>query len=565
MKKSVITLGINDGHNSGAAIVQDGEVKSAIQEERLRNIKNFSGVPELSIKAVFDSSGINPVEIDVIALVSLNRTYAPLQKVPLRNKLFAISSPLVHGHTFSNLYVKILHRFRKIDSLKKVFKELGLDQKNITFIEHHGCHAACAYYQRPWDDDSLVLTLDGAGDGLSATISTGNDYQIERIASTTYYDSPGNNFYSEITGFLGFKRWEHEYKLMGMAPYGRYEYCIDEMRKIIRINPKKPLEFQNTIGAAGTRVQGKLRKLLALQRFDNIAAACQKHFEDIVTQWVKNAIKETDLHKVACAGGMFLNVKANKLIREMEEVEDVFFYPASDDGGTPVGAALEAYYRLCEQEGIKPTKKSLEGLYYGMLYTDEEVKAAIKSTGWQDRAQKIDDIESEIAELVSKGKVIARFSGKEEWGPRSLGNRSIIANPSDLNIIRKINFAIKMRDFWMPFAPSILKERIDDYIINPKPAYYMIEAFDTKKAADEIIAGLHPFDRTARPQTVNEYNPSYKRIIENFQEITGIGGVLNTSFNLHGYPICGTPKVAIDTLDKSGLDGLAINNYLLIK
>ncbi len=565
MKKSVITLGINDGHNSGAALVKDGKVISAIQEERLRNIKNFSGVPELAINAVFNSININPSEVDIIALVSLNRTYAPLQEIPLRNKLFERLSPYVHGHTFAKSYVKILHRYRKMDSLNKVLNILGLQDKNVIFVEHHLCHAACAYYQRPWDDEALVLTLDGAGDGLSSTVNMCNDSQIERIASSTYYDSPGNNFYSEITGFLGFKRWEHEYKLMGMAPYGRYEYCIDEMRKIIRINPKNPLEFQNTIGAAGTRVQGKLRKLLAGQRFDNISAACQKHFEDITTQWVKNAIIETDLHKVACAGGMFLNVKANKLIREMDQVEETFFYPASDDGGTPVGAALEAYYRFCEQEGIKPKRKPLEDLYYGMEYTEEEVKDAIKNTGWQDRAQKIDNIEAEIAELVSKGNVIARFSGKEEWGPRSLGNRSIIANPSDLNIIRKINFAIKMRDFWMPFAPSILKERIDDYITDPKPAYYMIEAFDTKEAADEIIAGLHPFDRTARPQTVNEYNPSYKKILENFQDITGIGGVLNTSFNLHGYPICGTPKVAIDTLNKSGLDGLAIENYLLIK
>jgi carbamoyltransferase len=207
----------------------------------------------------------------------------------------------------------------------------------------------------------------------------------------------------------------------------------------------------------------------------------------------------------------------------------------------------------------------LEKVYYGQEYTDEEVEIAIRNSKWSDKAQKMEDIELKIAELLSDGKIIARFSGKEEWGPRALGNRSILANPSDLRMIKKINFAIKMRDFWMPFAPSILEERINDYITDPKPAYYMIEAFNTENSAQEIIAGLHPFDNTARPQTVNEFNPSYKKIIEHFQEITGIGGVLNTSFNLHGYPVCGSPEIAINTLNNSGLDGLIMNDYLLLK
>jgi carbamoyltransferase len=160
--------------------------------------------------------------------------------------------------------------------------------------------------------------------------------------------------YSEVTAYLGLKRWEHEYKVMGMAPYGRPELCIDKIRELVRVNPKRPLEFQNTSGACNTQVQKKLRKLLAGERFDNIAAAAQKHFEDIVIEWTKNANRETGIHNIVCSGGSFLNVKANKLIRELEEVGKAFFYPVADDGGTAVGAALRAYYDCCERDGIKP-------------------------------------------------------------------------------------------------------------------------------------------------------------------------------------------------------------------
>ena len=557
----MLVLGINDGHNSGAALIEDGRVAAAISEERLKNIKNYSGVPGLTIKKVFDISGLLPQDVDVIAIVSLNRTYAPLKETPLRVRIFEKTSPFVHRHTFSKLYVRILHKFRSMKELSKILEELDLIEKETVFIEHHQCHAACAYYQRPFDDDAIVLTLDGAGDGLSSTVSVGEGFNIRRIASSTYYDSPGNAMYSEVTAYLGLKRWEHEYKVMGMAPYGRPELCIDKIRELVRVNPKRPLEFQNTSGACNTQVQKKLRKLLAGERFDNIAAAAQKHFEDIVIEWTKNANRETGIHNIVCSGGSFLNVKANKLIRELEEVGKAFFYPVADDGGTAVGAALQAYYDCCERDGIKPERHELEDLYYGAEYSDDAIKKIIDEKGM--KAEYIDDIDAEIAGLISKGKIIARFRSRDEWGPRALGNRSILADPRDLKVIRKLNFAIKMRDFWMPFAPAILESRMSEYIVDGRPAWYMIEAFDTTPEADEIAAGLHPYDRTARPQTVNDWNPDYRKVLEEFEKITGVGGLLNTSFNIHGYPIVGTPETAIWTFENSGLDGVALGNYLI--
>ena len=566
MKHSVTVLGVHDGHGAGAALIRDGRVLAAIQEERLTNIKNHSGTPSLAIAEVFRIAGVDPSQVDVIAIGCLLRVSAPVkEEKSLHVQVFKKAAPLLGSHTATGLLVKTFHRLRRTDELRSIFEQLGIQHKEIVFIDHHASHAACAYYQRPWDEETLVLTLDGAGDGISATVNVGRSLAIERIASTTYYNSPGNNLYSEITGYLGMTRWEHEYKLMGMAPYGRAEYCLDQMRQIVRIHPRKPLEFQNTLGAYSTEVQGRLKRMLDGQRFDNISAACQQHFEDLVTEWVRNAIQATGVHKIVCAGGSFLNVKANKLIREMPEVEDAFFYPAADDSGTPIGAALEAYYRYCERAGLEPQRYALADMYFGRQFTNEQIEEALIAGGWRERAEFVDDIEDAVADLLVGSKIIGRFSGRDEWGPRALGNRSIMADPRDLRIIRRINYAIKHRDFWMPFAPSVLEDRVNDYFVDARPARYMIEAFDTTDQAEDLIAGLHPYDRTGRPQTVNGWNPGWLRIIEGFQQRTGVGGVLNTSFNLHGYPIVGSPEVALWTLENSALDGLAVGNWLVLR
>ncbi len=565
MPENVITLGINDGHNAGAALVRNGEVAAAIQEERLVNVKNYSGVPGKAIHEVFRISKIHPQDVDVVALVSLNRVYAPLKELPWKVRFFEWISPLVNSHWWSRFYVRVLGKRRRMKEIRSALKQLSLEGKELMRVEHHRAHAATAFYPRPWDEPTLVLTADGAGDGLSSTVNVGEGTDMERIASSTYYDSLGNSFYSEITAYLGMKRWEHEQKTMGLAPYGRAEDCLDVMRSLIRLHPRRSLEFQNTSGKCGTRVQKVLRKRLAGQRFDNVAAACQEHFEDLLVQWVRNGVAATGLNRLACAGGVFLNVKANKRIRELPEVENTFFYPAADDGGTPVGAALEAYHRFCRREGRKARHVPLGPLYYGASHGEKEIAVALKREGYTKRAEWVDDVDAEIGEMVAQGKIVARFAGADEWGPRALGNRSILADPRDLRVVKRLNAAIKMRDFWMPFAPAILEERMDQYLVDPRPARYMIEAFDTTPQADDLTAALHPQDGTARPQTVNAWDPGYRRALEAFQEETGVGGVLNTSFNLHGYPIVGTPGRALWTFENSQLDAVALGNYLVTK
>lgn len=565
-RNKVTVLGVNDGHDSGAALIQNGKVLAAVQEERLNNLKHYSGVPELSISEVFRIAKIHPSEVDLIALVSLNRVYAPTKERPMKVRFFERISPFVHSHRFSKLYVKILHKFRDTEKLKKILEKLEIVDKETVFIEHHLAHASAAYRSCPWshNEPTLIFTADGMGDGFSSTVNIGDKGHINRIAASTYYDSLGNAFYSEITRYLGLKPWDHEYKVMGLAPYGKAEYCLDEMRKIIRISRSNPLEFENTISAYGEFMQPKLRKMLANQRFDNIAAAAQQWLEEVMMKWVKNAVEKTDIHKIACAGGMFLNVKANKKIVEMPEVDEAFFYPAAGDAGTPVGAALQIYHDHCVREGKKPEKFPLEDVYYGPRYDNEEIREVLEKTGWIEKAEYIDEIDAIVGEEVAKAKIVARFEGRLEWGPRALGNRSILADARDPKVIKKINFAIKHRDFWMPFAPTILEDRMQEYLVDPMPSPYMILAFDTTEKRNEIIATLHPYDQTCRPQTLNHtLNTGYERVLETFQKFSGAGGFLNTSFNLHGYPIVCTPQQALWTLENSKLDALALGNYFI--
>jgi len=309
-----------------------------------------------------------------------------------------------------------------------------------------------------------------------------------------------------------------------------------------------------------------LQKHLKEHRFDNIAAATQIHFENLLIKWITNAVKKTNIHKIAMSGGVFLNVKANKKIRELKEVEETFIYPAAGDGGTAVGACLEAYYQYCQIKSINYECYPLNNIYYGPEYDNDSIGTYLEKFKAKYNYEKIDNIEDYLAELMVKGKIFGNLSGRMEWGPRALGNRSIIADPRDEKVIKKINEMIKHRTWWMPFAPTILLERAKDYLINSVKAPYMIDAFNTTSKRNEIKAAIHPYDDTCRPQILEKgWNPSYYRLISKFQDLTGVGAVLNTSFNLHGYPIVCSPRNALWVLDNSKLDGVAIGNYLVSK
>jgi carbamoyltransferase len=558
----MIVLGINDGHDSGACLMQDGRVVLHSSEERRTNVKNHAGIPTQSIAELFRRIGINPRDVDLVTLSSQIRTTVPTRgHKPIYTVLNLLSS-LGRTETGTRLGRWLLTRMRKRQDLLRCLADHGLADKPLQPFDHHECHAATAYYHRPWSEPATVLTLDGAGDGLCATVNKGHGFDLERIAWTPKYHSPAGWMYSAITAHLGLKPYEHEYKVMGMAPYGQPEYCADILRRAFRV---EGLKFHNCSGHIASGMQRYLARKLQGQRFDNVAAACQLVFEEMMVEWVRNAVKATGMRRVTAAGGAFLNVKANKLIREMPEVEALYVYPASDDGGTPLGAAVLGYLHMCRQRGVQPQLDLPNDMYLGVEYSDAEMEKAAQACGLP--YHQMENPSAEIAGLLADGKIVARFAGREEVGPRALGNRSILADPRDLRVIRKLNFAIKQRDFWMPFAASVLEEDAPRYIKQPTAwAYYMIEAFDTTpEGASSLVAGIHPYDQTIRPQLVNGYNPGYRDILRAFKDRTGVGGVLNTSFNLHGFPIVGTPEVAIDTLKRSDLDAVALGSFLVEK
>ena len=570
MKKNLTVLGIHNFHDSGAALVRNGEILAAIGEERITNQKHVSGYPLKSIEEVYKIAKIDPSETDAIAVVGTVdiRHPKPFERFPnFSDSMLDWSWSTSNQKGLDAVYL-YHERIQKLEGVKKILTSLNIPINEVFFIEHHLAHASSAYYLSPWksDEEVLVLTADGRGDGISSTASIGKNSEINRIKnSETNQENSLGEFYSSITKYLGMD-WYDAFKVMGLAPYGKSENCINEIKKIINIDPDNNMCFKQNLGSMGS-MQNKLTQLLRGKRFDNIAAATQLWFEKLFISWVENIVEKTDVRKIACAGGVFGNVKANKSILQLDCIDDAFFCPAASDEGLAVGAALSGYNELELQNGRKPIKVPLLSNYFGSSFTNDQIKTSLSEHNLLEKSEFIEDIDSEVGEILAKSNnIIGRFSGQMEWGPRGLGNRSIIADPSNSDLVRRINKAIKMRDFWMPFGPSILASRIDDYLVDGRIAPYMVLAFETTEKRNDLMAAIHPYDFTCRPQTVNStYNAEYEKVIQTFESKTGNGAILNTSFNLHGDAIVWNPEAAIRTFQNSDLDVLALGNYLLKK
>tara|TARA_B100000900_G_scaffold415102_1_gene443801 strand:+ start:426 stop:2195 length:1770 start_codon:yes stop_codon:yes gene_type:complete len=588
----MIVLGINDGHNSSASLIVDGKLTCSIAEERLSRQKNHFGFPKKSIKCVLDYSNISINDIDKIAMSS--KHFLPAYYYVSRNSQLSIrdywkeQTDYWYPKLIQNKnpkYLEVLsHRVNKdefpydetliknesdtegmwLARVKHLSETLKIDESKITHHDHHKCHAYYGYMtSKLRNKPLLVYTMDGFGDGANGTVSIGNPGEpLEEISRSSNCNI--GRMYRYATLLLGMRPAEHEYKLMGLAAYNSHKYGKEAYKVYADTLQVDGLGFNYK-----TKIKDHFfyfKDKLEGQRFDAIAYGIQKRCEEILTEWIYNGIQKTGIKDVVMSGGVSQNIKANKLISELNNIDSLFIPPGPGDESISIGAAyLES---ISNGELINNIEPASNG-YFGPSFTDDEISSALSDLVPENYSiQKASD--DKVASLLAKGDVVARFgSERMEFGARALGNRSILADPRRPDVIHHINKLVKMRDFWMPFAPSILAEREKDYLINPKgiDARFMAVGFDsTELAKEHIPAGLHPFDRTARPQIVHiSDNPSYHSLIKAFENKTGVGALMNTSFNIHGEPIVYSPKDAIRTFLKCGLHHLLIGSWIVSK
>lgn len=597
----MIVLGVCDSHESHACIVVDGRVVAAAAEERFSRLKADMTYPRKAIDAVMETAGIGPKDIDTVAYAGLN--FDPVHLLLNINARFSISDwvalnrqywgprllegaklgPLDAVRMFKdtavgfdeNPYRQLLDRlesaptesWRQINQDYRrdlITQHLNISPDKVTFYRHEDCHKIYGLFSCPSPfEEALVLTAEGGGDDSSATSSevtaTGRINEFWRSNEVGI-----GRLYRYVTLVLGMKPSQHEYKVMGLAPYGT-EY-----------HGQRSLDFFRTINSVeGDRIVDNkavpdlyysVRDALEGERFDGIAWGLQQYLEETLESWVRNNIEMHGHRNVVLSGGVAQNIKACKVIAEMPEVEGFWAGPIAGDGSLGIGAAWLAGLQN-DPETCKPV---LESVYLGTEYGDADVHKAIDR---HDLSGGFDIVEKpspdDVAAWLDSGLVVSRFSGRMEFGQRALGNRSILADPRRWASVERINTKIKYRDFWMPFTPSMMIEESERLIDNPKSVYspYMTMAFDLKPEFKDIIpAATHPADKTVRPQMLRrENNPGYYSIIEAFKNRTGLGAILNTSFNLHGDAIVETPDNAVDTLLRSEIDILLFDDVAICR
>jgi len=584
----MVVLGISETHCATAALLVDGAVVGCASEERFSRLKNDAGYPRRAIDALLRELALAPAQIDHVVLAGTRiPSYAWMNRV-MRDEAYVRQ---YYGVRLDAPRRGLAGRARKLgarlglldpapgkapltDAERRglVAAHLGLDAGRVAIVDHHACHAAAAYLGSPFGGaPALVLTNDNSGDGLCATVSTGRGTAVERHEATRSGPGSLGSFYTLVTLLLGMKPGEHEYKVMGLAPYAparQAERALAALRDVFDFAEGRPCRFEWR--RRGPLYRALLDATLGL-RFDAIAGGAQRLLEEALGAWARLMHARHGGERLALGGGVFMNVKANMLLAGEDWVRDLFVFPSCGDESNAVGAAYLGYLDLCARQGVPPAPVPFGPAYLGPGLGDAQAEAVIRARDLaaRYRVSEHERIEARIAELLVSDGVVARCAGRMEFGARALGNRSILANPSDHRVVGLINRMIKNRDFWMPFAPSVLREREADYLVNPKglASPYMMLAFPTNpKRRDEIVAALHPQDATARAHIVDEaWNPAYHRVLREFEARTGIGAVLNTSFNLHGEPLVCSAEDAVDTFERSGLPHLALGRFLISK
>ena len=623
MKRNII-LGINWEQNSSASLMINGRIVDCISEERFSKIKNDERYPFNAINWILKNNNIKANEITLVCFISnawspfyaLSRHYTTLSikdyvqeqyriwypKIFLRKKVSFFKTykkkldlkqypgsrfwkRIINESFINNDFFDHASSKKSIPLGKKIRNEviaehLKIDKTKVKFIDHSLGHSSYAYFaSKTSNRKALVLTLDAFGDYLNYTAriySKGKNgrYSIKMVAK-------GSNFiigrlYRYITLILGLKPNEHEYKVMGLAPYCKEKYYLEVLNIFRSFQKVKGLKFVNV--KKPKDLYFTIKKLLETNRFDAIAGGLQAYSEELITNWIKNCIKKTGIGNVCLAGGVGLNVKANYMATKIKGLKNLYVPPSPDDSSQSMGACYAQLNDLYNNQDTKKKKllnnlkpKSLLNSYLGYKIEDYEASHAIKKYNLKKRYKvKHGDINWSAAKLIAEGKIIARVVGKAEFGARSLGNRSILADPSNLNVKKKINEKIKNRDFWMPFAATATYSRCKLYFKlkgDLSCFSYMTNCVETTELGkNKLAAAIHPYDNTCRPQILlKNQNPEYEDLINCFGKQKKIYALLNTSFNLHGKPIVNSAKDAIEVFLQTDLDGIILGKYLIYK
>ncbi len=558
-------LGIHYGHDSSASLVINGEIIASAQEERFTRVKHDSSFPLNAIKYCLDVANIKSEELDILA-------------IPREN-----GHPKIH-HYFHLNEIQIKECFNESISKKILRKNILNDNTSlpcfvekfrlnssckITKVNHHLSHAASAYYTSGRTDKTLIFVIDGLGDGKSVSIYSGEGFEIKKLTSFGSEGSLGW-FYSNVTEALGWPHGDGEGTTMGLAPYGS-----DKNKSLFdKYYPKyadgelvEPHDFGNVgIYVKNDYIQYHLDEASEIKSIindigrENSAACAQTILEEQVQGIVYSWIKKTKITDIACAGGVFLNVKLNQKLWYSGNLNSQYIYPDPGDSGLSLGAALYAYVNDTKE----PYLSKLSHLYLGPEFSNEYIEEMLKLRKL--KYKKLNDTVKVAAEKLADNKIIGWFQGRMEAGPRSLGNRAILMSANHSNNKDIINAEVKFRQGFRPFCPSVLSDAFDDYFVNARDEQFMFTSFQFKHdKIDRVPAVVHK-DGTGRPQKVTkENNDKYYNLIKEFSALTGEHLLLNTSFNIKGEPMICHPKEAIRCFFDNGLDVLFLGDYMIEK
>ena len=556
-------LGIWDGHDAGAALIEGPDILFAINEERLTRRKLEVCFPELAVRACLEAAGSDDAEIADIAISTSDFAKTLARVFPaLKEEYYLIrrrKKPMKRATLLEKKLKYKLTEFppsalsQKVSryALNRHLERLGLKNYRLHLVDHHLCHAAAAAFCSGFDD-ALIITLDGLGDGRSGSFSHYRDGALTPIASLPACHSLGV-FFEHVTNLMNMRELEDEGKVMALA---NYAYPIDDAQ-----NPL--LEMFHVEGLSlncrfsSLRLYDELRKVLWLYPSEQFAYMAQRTLEVKVLELVRNAIQITGAQRVCLAGGLFSNVKVNRLIRLLPEVQGCFVFPHMGDGGLAMGAAL-----VVNAQVNRINRMTLDHLLLGPHYGDDQIEQALQVSGLSYR--KSQDIVGDTAELITAGEIVFWFQGRMEFGPRALGARSILALPDSEAIKDTLNLRLKKRVWYQPFCPSMLAEEapdvLSDYDGRPNP--FMTMAYMVKADKRNLVRGVINVDGSCRPQMVSNDGSLYRQLLEAIKHRTGRGILLNTSFNLHGEPLVCTPQDAVRTMRGTGNTYLAIGNFL---